>query len=193
MRQILLTTGALILGMGIACAQTTGGGADNGNNNVFSGHNAGLANNNVFSGHSTTGTAGTAMNNGSNATAPGNGNSGATSGTRMSDNQIEAKLQAEGYNTFTHVRHHNGYFQANARRYGQAANNVKVSLNTGKLQSQRKLNDQQVKVLLAEKGYKGIMHVHNTQGHMIAAKARMNGTEQSVYVNSLTGNITHKS
>jgi len=145
------------------------------------------------------GTTGSGMQSGSSTmgSATGSRPAGATAGTsmessRMNEQQMRSALQARGYSDVSDIdRDGNTFKIGEAKRYGEKVEDLRVNAQTGIVQDEKRLSENQAKELLRTHGYSDVSDVKR-DGNAITAKAKQGDSNVNVRIDAQTGTVTRQ-
>jgi len=112
-----------------------------------------------------------------------------TQSAMMSAEQIRGMLSARGYTEIEGLERDGNHFTVDeATRYGRTVEDLRVNARTGQVQDEPRLNEDQARHLLEQRGYSNISEV-SRDGEHITAKARRDGREMTVRIDGSTGAV----
>jgi hypothetical protein len=119
--------------------------------------------------------------------APGMTGAPATPTTaEMSQDQIRSVLQARGYSDISGIERDGEHFKiSEAKRFGRDVEDLRVNARTGQVEDEPRLNEDQARKLLEERGYSEVSDVERDGDH-ITAKAKRDGREVNLRINTET-------
>jgi len=117
------------------------------------------------------------------------GATGTTARANMNEEQIRGILSARGYTDISGIERDGDHFKvAEAKRYGRDVEDLRVNARTGQVQDEQRLNEDQARNLLQQRGYSDVRDV-NRDGDTITAKAKRDDREMTVRIDTGTGAV----
>lgn len=128
----------------------------------------------------------------------GQGQMGGTPGSmtgqaaHMSEDQIRTTMRARGYTDIEGLERDGDTFRVSeAKRYGEDVEDLRVDATTGMVRDEGRLNEDQAKKLLRDRGYSDVDDVER-DGDTITAKAKRNDSEVRIRIDARTGTVTQQ-
>lgn len=108
---------------------------------------------------------------------------------QMNEEQIRGILSARGYSEISGIERDGDHFKVGeAKRYGRDVENLRVNARTGQVEDEARLNEDQARNLLEQRGYSEVSDV-SRDGDAITAKAKRDGREMRVRIDGGTGAV----
>ncbi|WP_158287871.1 PepSY domain-containing protein [Falsiroseomonas bella] len=114
-----------------------------------------------------------------------------SSGGRMSEEEIRPRLRERGYSDIENLERNDGRFTADARRYGERVEDLRIDPRSGRVLNQSRLNEDQVKAMLSDRGWSNVRNIER-DGNIIEAQARRDGRTYDVRLNARSGEILQR-
>ncbi|WP_372624729.1 hypothetical protein [Falsiroseomonas sp.] len=112
-------------------------------------------------------------------------------GDRMGEDRIRERLRARGYSDIEGLERDDGRYTADARRYGERVEDLRVDPRTGRVLNQSRLNEDQVRNMLDDRGWSDVGSIERN-GNIISAQARRDGRTFDLLMNARTGEVLHR-
>ncbi|MBB3897434.1 hypothetical protein [Roseococcus suduntuyensis] len=107
----------------------------------------------------------------------------------MNEEQIRGMLSARGYTDISGVERDGDHFKVSeAKRYGRDVEDLRVNARTGQVQDEARLNEDQARNLLEQRGYTEVSDV-SRDGDTITAQAKRDDREMRVRIDGNTGAV----
>lgn len=117
---------------------------------------------------------------------------GANQASRMNDEQIGSALRARGYSDIKGIERDGDNFKVSeAKRFGESVKDLRVDASTGQVRDEARLNEDQAKKLLRDRGYSDVSEV-NRDGETIRAKAKQGDREVNLRIDTRSGLVTQQ-
>jgi hypothetical protein len=122
------------------------------------------------------------------ATQPG-GAGGSSQQANMNEEQIRGMLSARGYTDIQRIERDGDNFKVGeAKRYGREVKDLRVDARTGQVRDEARLNEEQARNLLEQRGYSEVSEIRR-EGDNITAKAKRDNREMRVRIDDNTGAV----
>ncbi|WP_206930077.1 hypothetical protein [Roseococcus thiosulfatophilus] len=107
----------------------------------------------------------------------------------MSEEQIRGMLSARGYTDISGIERDGDHFKVSeAKRYGRDVEDLRVNARTGQVQDEARLNEDQARNLLEQRGFTEVSDV-SRDGDNITARAKRDDREMRVRIDGNTGAV----
>lgn len=117
---------------------------------------------------------------------------GAQQSQRMNEEQMKNALRGRGYSDLQRVEREGDEFKVGeARRFGERVENLRVNARTGEVRDEARLNEEQVKTMLRDRGFSEVRDV-SRDGDTIRAKAKRNDREVNLRIDARSGAVTQQ-
>jgi hypothetical protein len=117
------------------------------------------------------------------------GATGTSQQASMNEEQVRGILSARGYSDISGIERDGDYFKVGeAKRYGRDVEDLRVNARTGQVRDEARLNEDQARNLLEQRGYSEISDVER-DGDTITAKAKRDDREMRVRIDGNTGAV----
>lgn len=117
------------------------------------------------------------------------GSTATTARANMNEEQIRGILSARGYTDISGIERDGDHFKVDeAKRYGRDVEDLRVNARTGQVRDEQRLNEDQARNLLQQRGYSDVRDV-NRDGDTITAKAKRDDREMTVRIDTGTGAV----
>ncbi|WP_372624859.1 PepSY domain-containing protein [Falsiroseomonas sp.] len=112
-------------------------------------------------------------------------------GDRMGEDRIRERLRERGYSDIENFERNDGRYTADARRYGERVEDLRVDPRTGRVLNQSRLDEDQVRNMLDDRGWSDVGNIERN-GNVISAQARRDGRTFDLLMNARTGEVLHR-
>jgi uncharacterized membrane protein YkoI len=117
------------------------------------------------------------------------GGTGTSQQANMNEEQIRGILSARGYTDISGIERDGNYFKVGeAKRYGRDVRDMRVNARTGQVQDEARLNEDQARNLLQQRGFSEVSDV-SRDGDTTTAKAKRDDREMRVRIDGNTGAV----
>lgn len=107
----------------------------------------------------------------------------------MNEEQIRGMLAARGYTDISGIERDGDHFKVSeAKRYGRDVEDIRVNARTGQVQDEARLNEEQARNLLEQRGFTQVNDV-SSDGGTFTAQAQRDGREMRVRIDGNTGAV----
>lgn len=107
----------------------------------------------------------------------------------LSEDQLRSALEARGYSDIEGLeRQDNNFRVAEAKRFGERVEDLRIDARTGQVQDEPRLTEDQARHLLRERGFSEVSDIER-EGDIITASAEQDGNSVELRIDARTGMI----